>query len=1027
VGPGIPFHIVIDEQAKRKVPTVVGFDHGERHFGNGAVQLALRKPKDTYLWAHRLLGKDINAPQVQALKEQGYPWEIIELPERGSLGFRHAAGEDGQPDVVFSVEEIVAMSLQHVMKIAEADAGSPVKDCVLTVPDYWTHRERQALLDAAELAGLNVLSLVNENTAAAIQYGIDRKYSPEDTKPHTALIYNMGSTSTKVTLASYTSYVTKGGRGTSSKGSNRTVGQVDILSFGFDDTLGGHAFELRIADWIIKQVNAQFEAKAAKSGKVAFNVRSSPKAMAKVRSAAEKAKIVLSANQEAQVFLTSLHDDMDFKFMLTREEFITELAADLIERSTGPIAQAMADYASDASNNFAGPLAIEDVDAVVIIGGGVRIPAIQAALKSFTKRDVLAQNLDGDEAVVMGTVFRAANQSVAFKVRPFGVVDTTPFAVGVRITNQLENAAAAAAAGTAPAAEEAVEAVAGSDEAAASSDAAGTAAAAAAPSGPFSKRALLYKRHNKLGKKKTVQFAHTSDFVAVLSHEAPNVTAGALTLPTGITLPIDVYNITGLARLSESTKYGHLLADGQKPRVSLAFMLDHSGLSSLLKADATLEEMVRVLKPKAKVVPKVNATASAENATTADANSTAPATEGETPAAAATEGTEAPEATAAGEDKPATEEAVQPKTEGSDEAAAAAAGAEGAEATDAAVAADAAPEEPEYIMKKKTHTISLTVSKIPLGVPGALASMNATQKLLAKATLEKLRRADDLKKEIAAAKNTLEAHIYATRAQMHEGESIEVVSTQEQRDAVMDALAAAEEWLYDQADDSASIFHDKLAELRKLSDPILFRRAEVTALPQALNTSSALLSFVAKQVAEYPTSRPWVPQADLDKLAAAAEDAREWLEEQQALQAKVSPHDTPVLDSEAVYERLRSVHKLSDAALKLKKPVEKPKPKTDGKKNNNTKTGGAKKNKTATTTPTTEEEINNNNATNDKEEQQTNGETKAEQTTTSEQQEQQEQTEEQQQQEDAAGSAAGTEEGATTANGADADATKDEL
>ena len=112
--PGTPFHIVVDEQSKRKIPSVVAFDHGERHFGNGAIKLAMRKPKETYMWAQRLLGKDINSPQVASLRAQGFPWEIVELTDRKSLGFKHAAGEDGQPDVIFSVEEIIAMSLQHV-------------------------------------------------------------------------------------------------------------------------------------------------------------------------------------------------------------------------------------------------------------------------------------------------------------------------------------------------------------------------------------------------------------------------------------------------------------------------------------------------------------------------------------------------------------------------------------------------------------------------------------------------------------------------------------------------------------------------------------------------------------------------------------------------------------------------------------------------------------------------------------------------------------------------------------------------
>jgi len=275
--------------------------------------------------------------------------------------------------------------------------------------------------------------------------------------------------------------------------------------------------------------------------------------------------------------------------------------------------------------------------------------------------------------------------------------------------------------------------------------------------------------------------------------------------------------------------------------------------------------------------------------------------------------------------------------------------------------------------------------------------MNATQKVAAKAALAKLRRADDLKKEIAAAKNTLEAHIYATRAQMNEGdEAIETVSTQEQRDAVVDALAEAEDWLYEQADDSAAIFHEKLATLRKLSDPILFRRAELSALPQALNASKTLLRFVAKQVADYPTNRPWVPEADLKKLADTAADVREWLEEQEEAQGQLSKHVVPVLDSEAIYERLRPLHKLSDAALKLKKPVEKvKKDKDSGSAKNKTKTAKKKAASTAEETNATaaeeEEDLPTDNEADNK--QQQDEQTKAEQQQQQQEQQQQEQAE----------------------------------
>lgn len=690
VKPGTPFHIVVDEQSKRKIPSVVAFDNGERHFGNGALQLALRKPKETYLWAHRLLGKDINSPQVAELRRQGFPWEIVELPGRNSLGFRHSTAKNADDtDVVFSVEEVVAMSLQHVMKIAETDAESPVKDCVITVPPYFTHRERAALLDAAEIAGLNVMSLLNENTAAAIQYGIDRKFVANET--HTVLFYNMGSTSTKVDLAVYSAYVKKerGGRN-----NNKTIGQFEMRGMGYDDTLGGNAFEHRIAEWIIREVNQQLASK-----KITYDITTNMKAMAKIRSAAEKAKTVLSANQESLVFLNSLYEDTDFKMMLTREQFY-EMTADLIERAANPIQQVIDDTG----------VTLDQIDAVVIIGGSVRIPAVQASIKAFVGKEHLTQSLNGDEAMVMGAVFRAANLSATFKVRPLGLVDTTPYAVGVRVTDQEVEVPAVAPIADGDAAPAEV------DEESASS---GSARAS------FSKRASLFKRHNRLERKKTVQIPYTADFKAQLAHEVTKSNA----LPTGISTPIDLYNITGLTQLMNNTRYADLLRE-QEPRVSLSFLLDQSGMTSLVRAEAALDEMVKVPVPKKKPA-KVDPEVVKENDTDAAAAEEEKAPESDATQTEGAEGdnTDAEKADAAAE-KAESEEVPVPS---SDEESASTDAAESSDAASESESAAAAveEEEPEFTLKKKTHTIQLKVTKV--GSPGSVAAMTQVDKIAAKA------------------------------------------------------------------------------------------------------------------------------------------------------------------------------------------------------------------------------------------------------------------------------------------------------
>merc|ERR1719499_876137 len=158
---------------------------------------------------------------------------------------------------------------------------SEIKDCVLTVPDFYTTKERQALLDAATLAGLNVLTLINENTAVALNYGIEKNY--ELGKSETLIFYNMGTTSTKVTVARYSSWLRMVSRKV-----NKTVGQVEVLSQAWDESLGGSSFDLVITNMLKERAEREFKQDFSTNYRV----------MARLRKEAERAKKVLSANNE---------------------------------------------------------------------------------------------------------------------------------------------------------------------------------------------------------------------------------------------------------------------------------------------------------------------------------------------------------------------------------------------------------------------------------------------------------------------------------------------------------------------------------------------------------------------------------------------------------------------------------------------------------------------------------------------------------------------------------------------------------
>ena len=840
------YHIVVDEQSKRKVPTVVAFEGGERHFGNGATGLTTRKPKEVYWFAHRLAGKPANGEGVQIMRRQGWPYDYTEVEGRGSVGVVHK-GWNGEEEVL-SVEELLAMSLEHIIKISEADAETLLTGASITVPNYFSQAERQAILDSAELAGLNVFSLINENTAAAIQYGIDRTYTNE-TAPHIVLLYNMGASSTKVSIVHFTARQVK--ESTFSK-KNKTEGALEVLSLGYDEKLGGQYFEDVIVNKVLDHVDEQLKAKGKSGGE---SVRSNARAVAKVRSAADKAKNVLSANQDTHIHLASLVHDMDFKLHITRDQFY-EWAAELIQRVPLPIEQAL----KDAN------LTSDQLHAVAIIGGGVRVPAVQQAIKAATGVPILTQSLNGDEAMAMGAEFKAIELSKQFKTRGFTVEDVTPYGVTVKIDNLPLEADA---------------------EAETDEDA-------------WTKSAALFRRYNKLSKKKTVTFTHDRDFTAQLSYDDASVPF----LPSGVQAQLLQYNVTGLVAARGNAKYAKLFEEGQKPKVSVVFLLDSSGLVSLTTAEATLEEMTEVPVTR-RVRKQKNETSETTEPTASDES-------------------------AEGEKSEETTESASDEASADGETADAAAAANGAESTNAtANKANTTIEDEyetitEYKNKKVTHKIPLTVTSA--SPANAAAPMSLTDKRAAKARLAAFRAQDEKKKAIAMAKNSLEAFIYNTRNTLNEGKWDEV-SVNEQRDTLFTALSEAEEWLYEQKDDDDSHFVAKLHELEALATPIRLRHTELTELPKAIEASMNIFNFSNTQVDDYPVSRKWVSATELQRLANMTVEGEKWLAEQVTAQEALAKHAEPIITSTIIYQRLMPIADLSAQLMKIRKPAEKPKPK----------------------------------------------------------------------------------------------------
>jgi hypoxia up-regulated 1 len=880
VAPGRGFRMVDDETSKRNLPNVVAFNKkGDRSFGNLAKSVLVSTPTTAFPWLQRLVMKSTDSLELSELVSEAFAFagEASLIDDRGVVGF--TVGER-----FYHVEELLAMILEYIKGLAKADSpNESVRDCVITIPSYWTQLERVALLDAAEMAGLNVLSLLHENTAAAIHYGIDMKFTV-DHDEHVVL-YNMGSRTTEVSHLHYTSYLKKKNRK-----ENTTVGQLEVLGSVADSSLGGAYFDDVIVSWITERAQGLY------TDIPDFDIRSIPKAMAKIRTAAIKAKTVLSANSESVVYVESLYKDRDLRAVLTRAEFL-ELAQPLLDRVLNPLSALVEEQGLDV-----------DTLEILVIGGGARIPVIMDTLSGYIGGRALRQNLDGDEAVAMGAVFRAANHSTTFQVRKFGLVDKTLYPVSVHLTDLPQSA-------------EDGEASLGEEHE------------------PLNRKADVFTRYHKLGKKKTVTLSLDHDFQVDIEYTEPEG------LPANTPSTIGRFTVTGLEATLEDEKYAELLAD-QTPRVALSFVLDDSGVLSLAKAEASLEEEVQVL-----VVPEPPKKEKKKK----KAKTTTEETPSEEGAAAAEEGAAAAEEGAAEEGAAEEVENATPEADTTEDAAAEPVADEAA--TEGAESADetAVEAEPQYETKIKTHKIPLKISAVE-NFAGGVRNMNRGEKDEGFSMLANFLKRDKMKLELAAAKNDLESLVYKVRAAIYD--ELEPVSTDEEREAVRTILLEAEDWLFDQTNEltreNIRLHTSKIAEVNDSVEKLYFRYDELQIREETITKAGELFAMTLQLLDTLRETKPWISETELEKLFNMTTKAQAFLDEKVEAQALLADTEDPVLLSYDIHSRMQPIAKRSRELYKLKEP---PKPKEDKKEKKKKKKKGDKKDDTETTTEETTENV----------------------------------------------------------------------
>ncbi|KAF9207815.1 adenyl-nucleotide exchange factor sse1 [Haplosporangium sp. Z 27] len=375
--------VICNEVSNRFTPSLVSFGPKQRYLGETAKTQEISNFKNTISSLKRIVGRTLADREVQEVEKQYLTAPLVDV--NGQLGVK--VNYQGQ-ETTFTVTQVFAMYLTKMKEIAANETKLPVSDCVIAIPAWFTDVQRRAVLDASEIAGLNVLRLINDSTAVALGYGITKTDLPED-KPRNICFVDVGHSTYTVSIVSF------------------IKGQLTVKSRVFDRHFGGRDFDRMLVDHFA----AQFKTKYG------IDVKSNGKALIRLMAGCEKLKKVLSANLEAPLNIESIMEDRDVSSMMRRPEF-EELAKDLISRVEIPLKKALEDAG----------LSIEEIDAVELVGGSTRIPALKERIQAFFNKD-LSSTLNQDEAIARGAALQCAILSPSFKVRDFTVQDITNYPI----------------------------------------------------------------------------------------------------------------------------------------------------------------------------------------------------------------------------------------------------------------------------------------------------------------------------------------------------------------------------------------------------------------------------------------------------------------------------------------------------------------------------------------------------------------------------------------------------------------------
>ncbi len=380
---GVP--VVIPNKSGYKItPSVVAITaSGKRLIGYAAKRQAITNPTNTVFSAKRLVGRNFDSPSVQSAMISS-PFELVEGPHKDVRVQLHGK--------VYSVPEIQSMILAEMAKIAEEHLGQPVKKVVITVPAYFKDPQRQATKDAGAIAGLDVIRIINEPTAAALAYGFGKSINKK------VVVYDLGGGTFDISILEI------------------NEGVYEVVTSNGDTFLGGEDFDSRVMEWLLDEFYQEHE----------LDLREDKMAIQRLKDAAETAKISLSTVSETEINLPFISTDdkqepLHLHKKLTRTD-LEEMVEDLVERTIDISSRALRDA----------QLRAEDIDTILLVGGQTRMPMVQNAVTEFFQ-NTPQKSLNPDEAVALGAAIQG-NMLLESKSQNMLLLDLTPHPLGIAIT-----------------------------------------------------------------------------------------------------------------------------------------------------------------------------------------------------------------------------------------------------------------------------------------------------------------------------------------------------------------------------------------------------------------------------------------------------------------------------------------------------------------------------------------------------------------------------------------------------------------